>query len=66
MRKKNRKSFDFLTLLLVLILAGLALFVWKFYPQFTQPGFNLSDFFPPSLSDLGASISSGLGKFGGH
>jgi len=65
MRDGKDNSFDIWSLFLVVVLVVLVVFVWKYFPLLKQSGFDFSLVFP-SLSDFGSSISSGIGKFGGH
>jgi hypothetical protein len=65
MRDDKGKSFDLWSFFLIIVLVVLVVFVWEYYPLLKQSGFDFSLVFP-SLSDFGSSISSGIGKFGGH
>lgn len=65
MREDKGNSIDFWMIFLIVVLVVLVVFVWKNYPILKQAGFDLTLAFP-SLGDLGSSISSGFGKFGGR
>ncbi len=65
MREDKGNSIDFWSIFLVVVLVILVIFVWRNYPILKQSGFDFSLVFPP-LGDLGSSIGSGIGRFGGH